>query len=67
MIDVAAERAYIPTVEVVVYAEASQFVLAGAGAEPSDAEDDELSNAELAVWAVQRRVDDVLVAVGGRL
>ena len=54
VIDVAAERPYIPSVEVAVYAEASQFVLAGVGAEPSDAEDDELSNAELAAHVAAR-------------
>ena len=40
--------------EVVIYAEASQFILAGAGADTPDAEDDELSNAELAAHVAAR-------------
>jgi hypothetical protein len=36
--------------ELVVYAEADQSILFGAGAEPLDDEDDELSKAELAAY-----------------
>jgi hypothetical protein len=53
-LDATGERPYIRRVELVVYAEANQFIVCGAGAESSDDEEDEVSNTELAVHIAAR-------------